>query len=152
MSDRASTLFDRLVGYQIGVSTYKETTRYDAKAGHKLRISPLVTLIDVKARTDDWIYGGVFGKTDWTPIDTSLVAVHKRQNDAYITLPMTMFGTHHTEIDVTYTAGLETIPDDVLSTIDEIDALLDNGEITEWNVVLPDRLSDVIDRYKKEVE
>jgi hypothetical protein len=148
--DRAEALFERHVGYKIRLDTYTKTFHYDDN-GAVIRSDNVVEILSIRAKSSSWMYENFFGNTDWRDIDLEHVVTHERDGFLYVNLPPTLFGTAYTEVEITYVAGHERIPDDMIGAILEIERLLKDGTITEWNCILPVHVLDVINKYRKEV-
>jgi hypothetical protein len=148
--ERAEALFERLIGYSLVNRDYNEIGTV-TQGAYALKQYPFSTLLDVKARSANWGYDGIFGKTEWTSIHTQSIFTSTRKNVTTLHLPPTIFGTNHTEVDVTYSAGIIDVQQDVKDAILKIADLIELNEITEWNTNVPDDVAVVIDRYRREV-
>jgi hypothetical protein len=131
-----------MIGYSLMEREYHEILPYKP-GGIRLPHNPVNTLTSVKARHKRWEHAHMFGPTDWLDV-TSQASIYNKRG---ITLLHGMYGEYD-EVDVTYMAGLQTMPDDVASAIDEISDLLLRREITEWNAFLPDHVMAVIEKYR----
>lgn len=149
-SAQAEALFERLIGYNLIETEYTERSQYEL-GGYIVKHTPFVRLINVRALTDGWEYVNYFGKTSWSVVPLNVVTTHKKDVRALIELPPSIYGSLYTEIEVTYTAGLKEAPDDVKDALSQMASLLKSGDITEWRVILPNDVLDVIHRYRKEV-
>lgn len=148
--DRAQSLFERYIGYKFELSTYTAVVVYSER-GAILNSTNVSSIISVRARASEWGYVQYFGNTNWIDISMEHVVIHDKDGRPHLVLPPTMFGTDYSEIEVTYVAGYERIPDDIIFAIREIEQLLGDGTITEWNCILPVTVLDVINKYRKEV-
>jgi hypothetical protein len=149
--ERAEALFERLVGYQLNLKTYSKIFPYSNDHGVVIRNDKVVEILDVKAKATEWVYENFFGGTGWSQIDLSHIVISEKDGVVYVTLPPTLFGTSYSDVEITYTAGHERIPDDIIYAITEINRLLEDGTISEWNCTLPVPVLEVIEKYKKEV-
>lgn len=147
--ESAVTIFERSLGYSLVTGTYTQRENR-AHLGIKLKHSPFVRLTSVRATTSNWVFGHAFGNMDWVDIDPSHVGIHTRGTQAVLALPPTLFGTEYEDAEVTYEAGLQDVPQDVQDAVREIATLLEKGEISEWNCILPVHVIDVIQQYRKE--
>lgn len=148
--EHAEALFERLVGYSLVSRVYSESGEC-VQGAFALSHHNVTNVLDVKGRTNDWTFSEVFGKTDWTPINLADVFTSSRKDATVVHIPPTLFGTLYTEADVTYEAGVKEAPQDVKDAILKIADLIASNEITEWNTNVPDDVSVVIERYRREV-
>jgi hypothetical protein len=148
--ERAEALFERFIGDRIQLNTYTVTLDYGDK-GAEIRNDKVVDILSVRAKASTWIFEDFFGNTDMVDIDMTQVVTHWIDGSLHINLPPTLFGTPYKEVEVTYVAGYEKIPEDILTALREIEDLLRKGTITEWNCILPVSVLDVINKYRKEV-
>lgn len=148
-TDVAAQIFTRYVGYDVFRRTVTESVRYERKMGFRLRNTPCIRLIDIKGMAEEWLYEESFGNTDFIAISLGDVTVHQKDDIVALTVPPTMFGTAYSVLEVTYETGFDPLPKDIEQALHEIDSLLENGQITEWNCMLPISVLDVIDKYRK---
>jgi hypothetical protein len=148
--ERAEALFERFIGDRIQLDTYTDSLPY-GDIGTIIRNDKVVDILKVRAKASNWVFEDFFGNTEWVDIDMSQVVTHWKDGRLHINLPPTLFGTPYKEVEVTYVAGYEEIPEDILTALREIESLLRNGTITEWNCTLPVSVLDVINKYRKEV-
>jgi hypothetical protein len=147
--ERAKAIFERYIGYKVNVNTYTKTMKYDLD-GALIRNDKVVEILSIRAKSANWVYQGYFGSTEWYDINLQDVVIHERNGYLYVNLPPTLFGTDYSEIEITYIAGHEQIPADMVDAVQEIERLLIEGTITEWNCILPVTVLDVIEKYRKE--
>jgi hypothetical protein len=147
--ERAQALFERYVGYQINLNTYTKTLKYDLD-GALIRNDKVVEILSIRAKTSNWLYQNYFGSTEWFDISLEDVVIHERDGYLYVNLPPTLFDTTYSEVEITYIAGHERVPSDMVDAIQHIERLLIEGTITEWNCILPINVIDVINKYRKE--
>jgi hypothetical protein len=148
--ERAELLFERYVGYKIQLNTYTEVLHYGDK-GAVIRDDKVIEILSIRAKAAAWVFENFFGGTEWEDIDLAQTVIHEKDGYLYINLPPTLFGTAYSEVEVTYISGHQSVPDDMLDAIQEIESLLKQGVITEWNCILPVSVLDVINKYRKEV-
>lgn len=148
--ERAEALFERFVGNRIQLETYTVTLDYGDK-GAVIRNDKVVDVLNVRAKASTWLFEDFFGNTDMIDIDMTQIVTHWLDGNLHINLPPTLFGTPYKEVEVTYVAGYEKIPEDIITALHEIEDLLRAGTITEWNCILPVSVLDVINKYRKEV-
>jgi hypothetical protein len=148
--ERAEALFERFIGDRIQLDTYTVTLDYGDK-GAVIRNSNVVDVLSVRAKASTWVFEDFFGNTEWVDIDMTQIVTHWKDGKLHINLPPTLFGTSYKEVEVTYVAGYEEIPEDIIAALREIEDLLRKGTITEWNCILPVSILDVINKYRKEV-
>lgn len=147
--ERAEALFERHIGYKINLDTYTKTLKYDLD-GAVIRNDTVVEILSIRAKAANWLYENYFGSTEWFDINLVDVVIHERDGYLYINLPPTLFGTEYAEIEITYVSGHERIPAEMVDAIQQIERLLIEGTITEWNCILPVSVIDVINKYRKE--
>lgn len=144
--ERATALFERFVGYKLDLNTYIKTFPYSNEKGTVIRDDKVVEVLGVKAK-----YEGFFGETEWIDINMGHIVIHEKDDFLYLTLPITLFGIPYSLVEITYISGHERIPDDIIAAITEINSLLEEGTISEWNCTLPVPVLEIIEKYKKEV-
>lgn len=149
--ERAESLFEQLVGYQLHLNTYQKKFPYSNENGCVIRDDKVVEILSIRAKSDDWVFDEFFGETSWLDIDMNHVVIHEKNGVTYVNLPPTLFGTSYSEVEVTYIAGHQRIPEDIISTILEINRLLEDETISEWNRTLPVHVLEIVEKYKKEV-
>lgn len=147
---RAEALFERFVGYKIRLSTYAIVIPNDPR-GAKIPDDKVVEIHKVRAMASEWMFDKYFGNTGWTDIDSDHMVIHHHDGFYYISVHPTLFGTDYDRIEVTYTAGHVKLPDDMISAILEMQRLIEEDIINEWNCILPAHIVDVVDKYRKEM-
>lgn len=148
--ERAEAIFERSIGYKIKLDTYTKTLNYGLD-GAVIRNDKVIEILSIRAKASSWVFESFFGQTEWTDIDLAHVVTHMKDGFLYVNLPPTLFGTPYSEVEITYVAGYESVPEDMVDAIREIESLLVSGQITEWNCILPVSVLDVVNKYRKEV-
>jgi hypothetical protein len=149
--ERAEAIFERYVGYHLNLKTYINIFPYSDENGAVIRNDKVVDILTIRAKANQWMFEKYFGETQWTDIDLNHVVTHEKDGFTYVSIPPTVFGTSYSDVEITYLAGHERIPDDIIDAILEIDRLLEDGTISEWNCTLPVPVLETIEKYKKEV-
>lgn len=138
----AEELFERLIGYPLAKSTYIELHGFNRRTGCQIQLKhePIELLI-----CEGHILSKEYFLDNWVQIPLRSICWLGRVLD----IPPSLFGLPYQQVKVTYTAGIEEIPEDVRNAVKEISDLLCMDNINAWNLPLSQNTLLTIDRYKK---
>lgn len=151
----AEVLFERYLGYHLASIECVDVLPYSRERACQLPKTPIVRILGVRARTRTWgphaELSRAFGSTAWIDIPVEHTNLWQKGIDARLVLPVSLFGNVYEEVEVTYMAGLDPIPLDVVEAVQTLADALQAGDLDEYSNAIPESVQRVVVKYQEVV-
>lgn len=142
---RAEEMFELLIGYSYAVTSYEEIHSYSKKHGSQIQLIREPIVIE---SCEGYLKFEHLKLADWTNIPIETLVIKARGVD----VPPSIFGSQFAKVKIKYTAGEVVIPQEIKEAVEEICSLLEQPNMTSWNLPLSSKTLLTIEKYKKKHE
>jgi hypothetical protein len=142
---RAEEMFERLIGYSYAVTSYEEIHSYNRKHGSQIQLSREPIVIE---SCEGYLKYEPLKLVGWTNVPIETLVIKGRGVD----VPPSIFGAQFAKVKIKYTAGEVVIPREIKEAVEEICELLEQPDISSWNLPLSLKTLLTIEKYKKKHE
>jgi len=139
----AESMFERLIGsYSFAVTSHIEVHKFGKKTGHQIKLKEMPLEIE---QCEGYLKFVELQFEGWVQIPIKIIC----QMGQVLDIPPSVFQVPYEQVRVTYKAGAEEIPEEIYLAVREIADLLENENVSEWNLPLSHNTLVVIGKYKK---
>ena len=139
----AEELLERLIGFALAKQTYTESHNFSKATGYQIRLrrEPIEIF-----KAEGYLK---YKRMEFESLlDIPLETINKMGR--VLDIPPSIFRVPYDYVEITYSSGMEEIPEDIKEVVLEIVDLLKDEDINCWNLPLSPRTLETINRYKRQ--